>query len=345
MNRKFLLAPLIAASMATFSAQADNALGLQGLGSRNGDSNNFSALRANRANAVSASRADSLTNARADLRERIADRADARAEAREDRMDNSRARELLDGDRVDNLREAARDRRENAQERREDRREDRRAAGRDIALLNAADNGDSALRDRIQDRRASLPGLEEADASALRDRLPQVTTDSDRDGDTRTRTLTVDGQNGDFKITNVVEAKRPDPSDRSSGERSLDRTLNIENTLEGSRETSGGALAQRDSSSSFKRTSSLNFDRSGEVKARTDDAPRSRSVENRLAMQTSGESKLRISGNGSDDGDIERSNNNSLGFTRTSSSERSGLERADRSSDIDYDFDLGNRGS
>jgi len=345
MNRKFLLAPLIAASMTAFSAQADNALGLQGLGSRSGDNNNLSALRANRAAAISASRADSLTSARANLRERITDRAEARADAREDRMDNSRARELFDGDRLDNVREAARDRRENAQERREERREDRRAVGRDIALLNAADNDGSALRDRVQDRRASLPGLEQADASALRDRLPKVSTDSDRDGDTRTRSLKVEGQNGDFKLTNVVEAKRPDASDRNSGERSLDRTLNIENTIEGSRESGDNAIAQRDARSSFKRTSSMNFERNGEVRSRTEDSPRSRSVENRLAMNSSGESSLKIDGNGSDSRDIDRSNRNSLGFTRTSSSDRSGLERAERSRDIDYDLDFGNRGS
>ena len=343
MNRKFLLAPLIAASMAAFSAQADNTLGLQGLGARNGDSNALTALRANRANAVSASRADSLTSARADLRERVADRADARADALEDRADNSRVRELFDGDRLDNVRDAARDRRDNAQERREDRREDRRAVGRDTAILNAADNDNSALRDRLEARRASLPGLEDADAGALRDRLPKVTTDSDRDGDTRTRTLNVDGQNGDFKLTNVVESKRPDASDRNSGERSLDRTLNISNTVEGSRETDGNAIAQRETSSGFKRTSSLNFDRNGEVRAGTEDSPRSRSVETRLSMNSSGESSLRSSGR--DGRGVDRSNSNNLGFTSTSSSERSGLERAERSSDVDYDFDLGNRGS
>jgi hypothetical protein len=344
-NRKFLLAPLILASMTAFSAHADNALGgFQNIGARNGDSNNIGALRANRANAVNASRADSLTSARANLRERIADRADAR-DNRDNRADASRARELFDGDRLDNVRDAARDRRENAQERRDERREDRRALGRDVAVLNAANNEDSALRDRLEARRASLPGLEEADAGTLRDRLPKVTTDSDRDGDTRTRTLSVDGQNGDFKLTNVVESHGPDASDRSSGERSLDRTLKIQNTVEGSRETDGSAIAQRSSSSNFKRTSSLDFDRSGEVKARTEDSARSRSVDNRLSMNSSNESSFRSSGRNSDSGDVNRSNSSNFGFTSTSSSDRSGLERAERSRDVDYDFDLGNRGS
>lgn len=344
MNRKFLLAPLIAASMTAFSAQADNALGLQALGSRSSDNNALSALRANRANAVSASRADSLTSVRANLRERITDRAEARADARENRADNSRVRELFDGDRLDNARDAARDRRDNARERREERREDRRSLGRDVAVLNAAGDNE-ALRDRLEARRASLPGLEEADASALRDRFPKVTTDSDRDGDTRTRSLKVEGQNGEFKLTNVVEAKRPDASDRNSGERSLDRTLNIENTIEGSRQSGDNGVAQRDTNSSFKRTSSMNFERNGEIRSRTEDSPRSRSVENRLAMNSAGESSFKSDGSGSNSRDIDRSNRNNFGFTRTSSSERSGLQRAERSRDIDYDLDFGNRGS
>ena len=353
MNRKFLLAPLIAASMTAFSAHADNALGgFQNLAARNNDNGNLSALRANRANDISASRADSLTSARADLRERIADRADARADALKDRADNrdnNRVRELFDGDRLDNARDAARDRRDNAQDRREARRDDRRAFGRDVAVLNAANNDDSALRDRIESRRASLPGLEDADAGALRDRLPKVTTDSDRDGDTRTRTLKVDGQNGDFKVTNVVEAKRPDSSDRSSGERSLDRTLNIKNTVEGSRDvTRGGgdsALAERNTQSSFKRTAALNFDRDGEAKARTNDRPGSRSLDQTVSMSSEAERSFKRSVEGSDNGDVDRSNSSKLGFTSKSSSDRNGMERAERSRDVDYDFDLGNRGS
>jgi hypothetical protein len=222
---------------------------------------------------------------------------------------------------------------------------------------NASNNGLTSLGNRdSSSNRSLLAGLNRSDSSSssLGDRLPKITTSNDSGDGKLSRTLNVDGNNGNLSITNGVERSGQTLSERlqQSGDdstQSLDRSLKLTSnvTASSSRDSGGDSNAlglgrERSSDRNYSQSSSLSIGRSGSATPASGDDKASRDVTRTITSDNQISSSLdRSVAPLTDSGETRntsRSRDTRYGFKSSNGSQREGLTVTDRQRSFEPNF-------
>jgi len=225
-----------------------------------------------------------------------------------------------------------------------------RLADRSARFSDGFDNASS--RDRIPLAGLSrIANAQSGDGSA--DRLPTVTSERETDDGKITRTVNVDGSNGgNLKLVTGVERSGPTLQELAAdtdGTRSLDSTLKLTSSVEGSGSRSSGGDnsatgigRERSSDSEFSNTSALTVQRAGSATQATQDQTGSRNLQQAITSDNTASHKVnRTVAAATDTGEdrsTQRSRETRYGFTSTADSASEGLKVTARSRNFDPNF-------